>query len=532
MKNKFTFGMGDLHSYITDNLKLKKGGETLEKLKNKKESEEKKNAEDDKLENLTSLNTQAKNIEKNITKKTTLILIMIPLVIFFGVVFYKTYKMMQKDSIRISVAKDNNTTKMGLAVDSTFQWRVLKDQEMKGLKRDVNELKTSLQADMNKTVALVEEKLQKNTTSIAKELQSMKKDFTKTKDEIIGKLNMTAQQQSMLQQKINSQKKDILEIVKKTKYSNASVKNGINLPDLPPLKKDFTHTNSKAKAVALHADQKQEEADIYEEAFAEVDSDTVDYETQEFSESTRDINNTIAMPSFTLMPGFTKGLLINGGEMPILTEGDDASEAVPIYIRINGDELIANDASVNIDGCIILATAKGSLSKRAAELRLSKISCNITDIDGNSYKIDQKIAGWVFDENGNYGIKGRLVSREKEIIKAGLPLAIVESMVQSLSMALGNSNTNVVIPAGTDPTTFNTQYMSSGLIQGAGSGTNEVLKKFSDYYMKMLNSLNPTISIRAGRKVTIAFKGGEKLQLNKYEPIDMEYFSEKDIENE
>ncbi|WP_152182872.1 TraB/VirB10 family protein [Sulfurimonas indica] len=532
MKNKFTFGMGDLHSYITDNLKMKKSGETLEKLKNKKEKEDKKNADEDKLENLTSLNTQAKNIEKNITKKTTLVLITIPLVIFFGVVFYKTYKMLQKDSIRMSAVEDNNTTKMGLAVDTTFQWRVLKDQEMKGLKKDVNELKTSLQADMNKTVTLVEEKLQKNTLSITKELQSMKKDFSKTKDEIINRLNMTTQQQNMLQKKINSQKKDILEIVKKTKYVNTGAKNGINLPDLPPLKKDFTHTSSKAKSAVLYSNQKKEDDDIYEDAFVEVNSDTMDYETQEFSESTKDINNTVAMPSFTLMPGFTKGLLINGGEMPILTEGDDASEAVPIYIRINGDELIANDASVNIDGCIILATAKGSLSKRAAELRLSKISCNITDLDGSSYKIDQKIAGWVFDENGNYGIKGRLVSREKEIIKAGLPLAIVESMIQSLSMAIGNSNTNVVIPVGDNPAAVNSQYMSGGLIQGAGRGTSEVLKKFSDYYMKMLNSLNPTISIRAGRKVTIAFKGGEKLQLSKYEPIDMEYFSEKDIEDE
>jgi hypothetical protein len=71
--------------------------------------------------------------------------------------------------------------------------------------------------------------------------------------------------------------------------------------------------------------------------------------------------------------------------------------------------------------------------------------------------------------------------------------------------------------------------MSGGLAQGAGQGTSDVLQKFSDYYMKMLESLNPSISIRAGRSVVVAFKGGESLQLQSYEPISTSYFEDQDI---
>lgn len=533
-KNRFVFGANDLYSYITDSLKFNKDEESLKKLKENNKNKTEK--EDTDYENLTSLNTQAKNIEKNITKRVTLLLVTIPLVIFFSVVFYKTYQLIQKNGEREAVKKDTNATtntKLGLAMDTTFKWRVLKDQEMQEIKSNVQELKTSLRSDMNQTLIAVDKKLQENSKAITKELQLMKQDFSRTKDEIISRLDLTSQEQRELNEKIDSQKKNILSIVKKTKSTPKNTPLGISLPELPPLKTDFAHKNKKVNLFKEKSTTFVEnEQDEYVEVTESISIDAIDYETQEFSNSIKENNQSVAMPSFTLMPGFTKGILINGGEMPILAEGDDTSEAVPIFIRVNGDELIANDSSVNIDGCIIIATAKGSLSKKAAELRLSKISCNITDIDGNSYKVDKKIAGWVFDENGNYGVKGRLVSREKDIIKAGLPLAIVESMVKSLSMAIGNSNTNIVIPAGENPAAVNSQYMSGGLVQGAGKGASEVLRKFSDYYMKMLNSLNPTISIRAGREVTIAFKGGEKLELKKYDPINTEYFSEKEFDDE
>jgi hypothetical protein len=45
--------------------------------------------------------------------------------------------------------------------------------------------------------------------------------------------------------------------------------------------------------------------------------------------------------------------------------------------------------------------------------------------------------------------------------------------------------------------------------------------------LKILESLNPIIEIKAGREVVVAFSGGEKLQLEKYTPIDINYFEDK-----
>ena len=307
----------------------------------------------------------------------------------------------------------------------------------------------------------------------------------------------------------------------------------ISLPNLPPLKtykKTGSNNNTGKKTVAKNKKNQSEEKEKqiikeeqYETQVADVSEDTINYTTVDLNQS-KNQKKKNKLPTFTLMPGFVKGILVNGGEVPAMLNG--TSEPTPIFIRITGDELIANDDSVNIDGCLIIATGKGDLSKKAVDVRLSKISCNLSDLDGNRYKLSQNIEGWVFGENGNYGVPGRLVSRETDIIKAGIPLSMVEAMINGLNNAIANSTSNgtTIVGSTTNPT------VSSGALQGVSTGSNAVLKKFSDYYLKMLDVLNPSISIRAGRKVVIAFKGGETLKLEKYKPITTSYFDDNGIE--
>jgi conjugal transfer pilus assembly protein TraB len=357
-------------------------------------------------------------------------------------------------------------------------------------------------------------------------------------------MNKISEEQKKIKEKLKAQKSMIVAVSKskansKRFFAQDKEINQLKLPNLPPLKSNlqkkappssktsktaFNGAVRKAKEKTFFSSEVNFSQEYFEESEVAVKESKYSSLRQESKEAKKR-----KLPTFTLMPGFVKGVLVSGGKVGAFFNGN--SEPSPIFIRITGDQLIANDDSVNIDGCLILATGKGDLSKKAVDIRLSEMSCSLTDIDGNYYKIKQKVSGWVFSENGEWGVPGRLITRESEILKAGLPLSLVEGMINTLNNVLNKEYTNTI--GGTNYYSLNPQTTNSNAFsQGVNSGTQKILQKFSDYYLKMLDSLNPVIQIRAGREVVIAFKGGEKLKLEKYEPIDTNYFFTEEFRNE
>ncbi len=526
-KIKFNFDKNDILGYMSDKFNLKSDKFKFSKNSNKEDDKDnnKKDKEDnEKIENLTSLNTKSKAIEKNLIKKTSLIVIGLPVLIFFIAVFWNMYKILNKESVRQISKKAEEKENFNLKVNDTFKWRILKDQEIKTLGTKIVKLKTSLKKDMNNTVALVSKKIDENNKFIKDQIGDLKQIVTESDNNVNKNLLLIKQRQDLLEKKINNQSKIFNKKIKAIKSSKEDFSN-ISLPKLPPLKfsksvstiKGKNKQNIKYAKYAKTVAKKPTKTVVYNIESSKVDMNTINYSTLPKENNS---SNQSKLPTFTLMPGFAKGVLLNGGEVPAMLSG--AKEPTPIFIRLTGNELIANDANVNIDGCLIEATASGDLSKQSVEIRLSRISCNLSDMDGNKYKIDQKIEGWVFGENGAYGVPGRLVTREGQIIKAGLPLTLVESMINGLNAAISKSTSGGTSLLGT--TSSSSNGVGVGALQGVSTGTNAVLKKFSDYYLKMLDVLNPTISIRAGREVVIGFKGGETLKVTKYKPINTAYF--------
>ncbi len=514
-KIKFDFTKKDMYDYISDRFKIKnnKSDETR-----KENTEEEKKNKEVKLENLTSMSTKSKMIEKSITRKATFLIIILPLVIFLIVVFYHTYRIINEQGNRKipkNIEKDENFT---LQVNNAFNWRVIKDQEIKGLSHKIVVVQTNIKKDMNRTIKMVSKKIDESNNFVKKQVQELKNVIQDTQEVTSENIKAIRKKQIQLEKKIT-------EVSNNHKEKNKIFAN-ISLPSLPALKaykknkitNNTITSNSNNKVKNNNKSKKQ--IIQYETETASVEQNTINYSTINVKKKQKKKSN---LPTFTLMPGFVKGVLINGGEVPAMLNGN--SEPTPIFIRLTGNELIANDDSINIDGCLVLATAKGDLSKQAVDIRLSKISCNLSDLYGNRYKLSQKIEGWVFGENGSYGIPGRLISRAGKIIQAGLPLSMVESMINGLNNAISNSinKGSSLIGSNTAPT------LSTGVMQGVNNGSSAVLKKFSDYYLKMLEVLNPSISIRAGRKVVIAFKGGETLKLTKYKPMTTSYFDNNSL---
>ena len=247
--------------------------------------------------------------------------------------------------------------------------------------------------------------------------------------------------------------------------------------------------------------------------------ESITVENQEINFSTLDKNTTKkeTLPTFTLMPGFTKGTIVTGAAVPTLTQAENVSR--PVWISFSGDTVIANNDTVSVDECLLQAAATGDFASGVAEIRLSRISCSATDQDGKKFKIISNVKGWVYSENGQYGLKGRLVSKEGQLIEKAIPLTVIEGLVEALSN-LGNNQLD----------TGGTVNIGDSFAQGSANGANKVLGKISDYYLKILESLNPVIEIKAGREVVVAFSGGEELVFEKYIPMDVYYFEGEEDE--
>lgn len=535
----FNLDMEDVTEYITNKTNFKLPDSL------KMEDDTDSNAT---TKELHSLNAQSEKLEKHINKRLITLLIAIPLILFFMIVTYKAYILYTSSNVRYS-PKIPKVEKLGLTVNSDLKWKLLKDEETTNLADNITLLKSEIKRDLNNTLFKVDKKIVQNTKMMQEQFKIVQESIKNSNELMILKLSGIGDVQDKLTKKLEMQKKELLVKIKtntqKVIYLDSNNSKNKNMPPLPPLRKRIysksnqvskkisaneqnqTITNENTNAVATNGSLKLEEKIEYESVEEIITQNSVDYSSLMTYEDKNTTQENIPMPKFKLMTGFVKGTLLNGAEVPAILDG--AGESVPIYISIDSDQLIANKGTANIEGCIVLATAKGELSKHSVNLRLSSISCNIVDLDGNSYEINQKVQGWVLSENGSYDIDGRVVSREKDIIKAGLPLTIVESMVGALAAAMSGENQSFLAPT-------ENQSILAAMGRGAGTSasksTEKILGKFSEYYLKMIESLTPTISIRAGRKVTIAFKGGESLQMKKYDPVNISYFQDYEIENE
>lgn len=447
--------------------------------------------------------------EKFFKRRIMLIVIIAPVLFFILKTIYDA-KLIYDEMVRqeqLAKLNANKKNNFDLKLDSDYAWKVLKDKEITEIKSNISKL---------------HEKFDNTTKAIKSDINA---SFAQIKEFIQNSQKRMASKNS---EQINLIKTELEKKINSIKVPSIQTQKNISLTNLPPLPKlntlnkyeqDKKDLNSSKKVNLKIAKRKKKKEKI------RVSYTVKEYEikisTSSFSSlnSQKNKKQEDKLPSFTLMPGFARGVLVNGGQIPAILNGK--KEPVPIFIRLIDNELIANDDSVTVDGCLIRATAKGDLSKQAVDILLSEISCNLIDDLGNRYKIVQPIQGWVFDEMGSYGVSGRLVTRESKILKAGIPLALVEGMINSIS----NISSNSLITTQDGQKIFGT-----GFLTATQTTTEQILKKFTDYYVQMLDALNPVIEIRPGRRVTIAFKGGEQLKLTKYEPINTNYFEE--IEDE
>lgn len=486
--------------------------------------------EEDALSKLATLDEKTENLRIKTRNRFMGVALFLSVGMFIITGLVKTYSILTKEQNRPAI--ETKVQDVKLNINGFTKWQEIKDQEVGKLGIDIKHVETSLtekidtiqtsvSKDLNETKISIAENLQAASQENKELLNSTLSDIKKEIKSVNQESKQYADEKSMsIQEKIAQVENKTKELIKK----QSETKLDVSKLELPSLVQD----NKNIQSAQQYKNPPKKIPTVRE---IEVEEAIDNIVTLDFSTLPLDDNSTTKdkIPSFTLMPGFSKGMLVTGADVPTLAQGTDVSRVV--WISATGDTLIANNHTANVKECLIQGAATGSFASQIAEIRLTEISCSAVNENGEYYKIKSAVKGWVYGEGGKYGLKGRLVSKEGEIIKKAIPLAILEGAIKALENSTQSSTTYVSPYGGTTQTSgvsVSPGTLSSSMAQGTTNTAKKTLDKFSDYYLKILEQLNPVIEILAGREVTIAFAGGETLKLEPYTPTDVNFFENKE----
>lgn len=204
-----------------------------------------------------------------------------------------------------------------------------------------------------------------------------------------------------------------------------------------------------------------------------------------------------------------EAVMLNGMDAP--TDQSASQAPVPAVLRVKSLASLPNLLNVpEVTECRVSVAGFGELKDERAKMRTEMLACVIpsSDPDGKPRIVERKIEGYVVGEDGRVGVRGRLVSKQGQVIArsmiagafSGFAQALQPRSIQGLDINPGNQ----VQTQRYDPSI----WAQSGLAQGVSDAS----KTVSQLYMKMVDQMMPVLEIDAGRKVTVVLLKGVELK--------------------
>lgn len=198
---------------------------------------------------------------------------------------------------------------------------------------------------------------------------------------------------------------------------------------------------------------------------------------------------------------FVRVALLGGLDAP--TGGQAQSNPHPVLMRVQDNAFLPNRYRFEIKECFVLASAYGDISSERAIARLENISC----IRDNGTSVDIPVKGYVVGEDGKAGIRGRLISKQGQVLANALLAGIGSGIGEAFRTS---ATTQSVSPLGTTSTVNSGQQLQYGV----GVGVGKALDRLSQYYINLAEKLFPIIEVDAGRTVEIVFTKGFSMETN------------------
>lgn len=204
-----------------------------------------------------------------------------------------------------------------------------------------------------------------------------------------------------------------------------------------------------------------------------------------------------------LPPSFMEAILLSGLDAP--TSSDAKGNPVPALLKVKTPAFLPNSVRADLKGCYVIADGKGNLATERAELLLVSLSC--LDRKGRAV-IDQKVKGFVVDQDSKIGLRGRVVAKMGSMI--------ARSMIAGFFGGVGDvirssANTTAISPLGTTQTVGAADLAKAGVGNGLASGFKDIEK----FYMELAHQTMPVIEVSAAKPVTLVISEGVNLEIKK-----------------
>ena len=139
----------------------------------------------------------------------------------------------------------------------------------------------------------------------------------------------------------------------------------------------------------------------------------------------------------------------------------------------------------------------GDLFSERAYIRLDRLSC----ISEDGGALDVAVKGYIADQTGKAGVRGRLVSKQGQVLANALLAGVASGIGTAFSQG---AMTTSVSPLGSTSSVKDGQQLQAGVGQGVGNA----LQQRSRYYIQLAEKLFPVIEVDAGQPVDIVITKG------------------------
>ncbi|WP_244618246.1 TraB/VirB10 family protein [Rhodoferax sediminis] len=152
--------------------------------------------------------------------------------------------------------------------------------------------------------------------------------------------------------------------------------------------------------------------------------------------------------------------------------------------------------------CFVVAAGYGDISSERAYLRTESLSC----VRADGATLEVKIQGSVYGEDGKVGMRGRLVTKQGQMLANALLAGVVSGIGQGVVTSSTEYSTSAL---GTVASAQGVDAYRAGV----GTGVGRALDRLAQYYIKLAENTFPVIEVDAGREIDVVITKGVRIDV-------------------
>lgn len=219
------------------------------------------------------------------------------------------------------------------------------------------------------------------------------------------------------------------------------------------------------------------------------------------------VSRTAYIPAGSILTG----TLITGADFP--TGKGSYDNPTPSLIRLSKHAILPNRYTSDVRECFLLVGGRGELASERAKLRGETLSC----IRNDGGVIQTKLNSYVAGEDGKEGIKGRLVSKQGQLIAR----TMVAGFLSGMSEAFDYSQVSVLSTTADNKVQYQKNFSSEAAKGGFATGMQNSLDRVAQFYMDLADEMVPVVEINAGRQVDVVVITGTTLNVTAQTTVEI-----------